>query len=91
MQAVKLTISGKVQKVGYRNWFESHALELGLKGYVRNLPTSQVEAIVVGDREKIQEMISRSKQGPVHADVTDIQRLELNSAEYQFEDFQIRR
>ena len=91
MQALKLIISGKVQKVGYRNWFESQALELGLKGYVRNLPISQVEAIVVGDREKIQEMISRSQQGPAYAEVTDIQQIELDPAEYQFDDFQIRR
>lgn len=91
MQAVKLTISGKVQKVGYRNWFEVQALELGLKGYVQNLPTGQVKAVVVGDAESIQEIITRSQQGPARADVTDIQQLELNPAEYQFEDFQIKR
>ena len=91
MQAVKLTISGKVQKVGYRNWFEAQALELGLKGYVQNLPTGQVKAVVVGDAESIQEIITRSQQGPDRADVTDIQRLELNPAEYQFAGFQIRR
>ncbi|MFV5492347.1 acylphosphatase [Acinetobacter sp. ASP199] len=91
MQAVKLIISGKVQKVGYRNWFAVQAVELGLKGYVQNLPTAQVEAIIVGYARKIQEIISRSQKGPIHADVTDIQQLELNPAEYQFEDFQIKR
>lgn len=91
MQAVKLIISGKVQKVGYRNWFKVQAVALGLKGYVQNLPTGQVEAVVVGDAGKIQEIISRSQKGPIHADVTDIQQLELNLAEYQFEDFQIKR
>ncbi|WP_227591008.1 acylphosphatase [Acinetobacter schindleri] len=32
MQAVKLIISGTVQKVGYRNWFAVQTVELELKG-----------------------------------------------------------
>ncbi len=91
MYTVKLVISGKVQKVGYRNWFATQALELGLNGYVRNLPAGQVEAIIVGDVGKIQQIIARSQHGPVHAEVTDIQQLAINPAEYQFEGFQIKR
>ncbi|WP_436912791.1 acylphosphatase [Acinetobacter schindleri] len=91
MQTVKLIISGKVQKVDYRNWFAVQVVELELKGYVQNLPTAQVEAVVVGDERKIQEMIIRSQKGPIHADVADIQQLELNPAEYQFDNFQIKR
>ncbi len=91
MQAVKLIISGKVQKVDYRNWFAVQVVELELKGYVQNLLTAQVEAVVVGDERKIQEMIIRSQKGPIHADVADIQQLELNPAEYQFDNFQIKR
>jgi acylphosphatase len=91
MQTVKLIISGKVQKVDYRNWFAVQVVELELKGYVQNLPTVQVEAVVVGDERKIQEMIIRSQKGPIHADVADIQQLELNPAEYQFDNFQIKR
>lgn len=91
MQTVKLIISGKVQKVDYRNWFAVQVVELELKGYVQNLPTAQVEAVVVGDERKIQEMIIRSQNGPIHADVADIQQLELNPAEYQFDNFQIKR
>lgn len=30
MQALKLTIIGQVQGVGYRRWFEKQALELNL-------------------------------------------------------------
>ena len=90
IQAAKLIISGTVQKVGHRNWFEVQAVELELKGYVQNLPTAQVEAVVVGDERKIQEMIIGSQKGPIYADVADIQQLELNPAEYQFDNFQIK-
>jgi len=90
IQAAKLIISGTVQKVGYRNWFAVQAVELELKGYVQNLPTAPVEAVVVGDERKIQEMIIRSQKGLIYADLADIQQLELNPAEYQFENFQIK-
>ncbi|WP_323807403.1 acylphosphatase [Acinetobacter piscicola] len=36
MKAVRLIIKGRVQGVGYRRWFEKEAIQLNLKGYVRN-------------------------------------------------------
>ncbi len=56
-KALKLLIQGKVQGVGYRRWFEQQALELELKGYVKNLPTGEVEAMLVGDELTIQELV----------------------------------
>ena len=56
-QAIKLIIQGKVQGVGYRRWFEQQARELELKGYVKNLPTGEVEAMLVGDELTIQELV----------------------------------
>ena len=57
MKAVKLLIRGKVQAVGYRRWFEKEALQLNLKGYVKNLTTGEVEAVVVGDEQAILSLI----------------------------------
>lgn len=45
---------------------------------------------MVGDERKIQEMIIRSQKGLIYADLADIQQLELNPSEYQFENFQIK-
>lgn len=69
MQALKLTIYGKVQGVGYRRWFEKQALSLNLKGVVQNLATGEVEAVVIGHQDQINEMIQRSYNGPLFADV----------------------
>ena len=77
MKAVQLIISGKVQGVGYRRWFEKQAQTLGLKGYVMNLPTGEVEAVIVGDDSQIEDMIQHSLIGPSRAIVVFIEMLSL--------------
>lgn len=47
-RAVKLIIQGKVQGVGYRRGLAQQVEELELKGYVKNLSTGEVEAMVGG-------------------------------------------
>ncbi len=71
-KTLKLIIQGKVQGVGYRRWFAQQALELELKGYVKNLPTGEVEALVAGDEQVIQELLKRSWLGPSRAEVSRI-------------------
>ena len=91
MKAVKLTILGKVQGVGYRRWFAQHAVALGLKGYVMNLDSGAVEALLLGDDGVVAELVNRAKVGPTHAVVTDVVIIELASEQQTFTDFQIRR
>lgn len=91
MKAVKLTISGKVQGVGYRRWFAQYAVALGLKGYVQNLHSGAVEALLLGDDGVVAELVNRAKVGPNHAAVTDVVIVELVSEQQRFTDFQIRR
>ena len=91
MKAVKLTISGKVQGVGYRRWFAQYAVALGLKGYVMNLDSGAVEALLLGDDGVVAELVTRAKVWPTHAVVTDVVIVELASEQQTFTDFQIRR
>ncbi|PZO92427.1 MAG: acylphosphatase [Acinetobacter johnsonii] len=91
MKAVKLTISGKVQGVGYRRWFAQYAVALGLKGYVQNLASGAVEALLFGNDGMVAELVNRAKVGPTHAVVTDVVIVELASGQQTFTDFQIRR
>ena len=91
MKAVKLTISGKVQGVGYRHWFAQYAVALGLKGYVQNLASGAVEALLLGDDGAVVELVNRAKVGPSGAAVTDVVIIELASEQQTFTDFQIRR
>ena len=87
-KAVKLIIQGKVQGVGYRRWFVQQAEELELKGYVENLPTGEVEAVVVGDELIIQELLQRSWIGPSRAEVSGIIQTPVQPHAY-FKEFKI--
>lgn len=79
-KAIKLIIHGKVQGVGYRRWFEQQALELELTGYVKNLDTGEVEAVIVGTENPLHTIIERSYIGPSRAEVTKIIQIELEQA-----------
>lgn len=65
-------ISGRVQGVGYRYATVDTASQLGLSGWVRNLPDGRVEAIFEGAREIVEEMIRWCHAGPPAAVVQDV-------------------
>ena len=95
MQVIKLLISGKVQGVGYRRWFEKLAIALKLNGYVKNLPTGEVEAVVVGNETVISRLITHCYTGSTCAhvaqiDVTQIEQKNLEQIS-DYTDFKILR
>ncbi|AFY56547.1 acylphosphatase [Rivularia sp. PCC 7116] len=66
-------ISGKVQGVGYRYSTMNAARNLGLNGWVKNLPDSRVEAVFEGASETVEKMIRWCHQGSDAAVVKDVQ------------------
>jgi acylphosphatase len=65
-------ISGRVQGVGYRYATVDTASQLGLTGWVRNLPDSRVEAVFEGAREVVEEMVRWCHIGPPAAVVQNV-------------------
>jgi acylphosphatase len=61
---VRLTITGRVQGVGYRIWAERKAVALGLRGWVRYRRDGSVELLASGDNEAIAAMIEACQRGP---------------------------
>ena len=86
---LKLIISGRVQGVCYRWFTRDTAAELGLTGWVRNLPDGTVEAVVEGERDKLEQLLGWCRRGPDLARVTDIQA-EWEEGTGEFQDFTIR-
>ena len=65
-------ISGVVQGVGYRFTTQRLASQLGLCGWVRNLPDGRVEAVLEGDRETVERLLNWFHQGPPGAVVDNV-------------------
>ncbi|AFZ59688.1 acylphosphatase [Anabaena cylindrica FACHB-243] len=65
-------ITGRVQGVGYRYATLDTASQLGLTGWVRNLPDNQVEAVFEGVGEVVEEMVRWCHIGPPAAVVKNV-------------------
>jgi acylphosphatase len=87
-EAVHVLVSGIVQGVFYRSWTEQTARQLGLCGWVRNLPDGRVEALFEGEKSKVEKMVELCRKGPPHAKVDKVEaRKERASG---FAGFQVR-
>jgi acylphosphatase len=64
-----VTISGRVQGVGYRAWVEYRATRAGLEGWVRNRADGSVEAVFAGPARVAAEMVVLCRHGPPSARV----------------------
>jgi acylphosphatase len=83
-------ISGRVQGVFFRAHTKELADELGLTGWVRNLPDGRVEAVFEGEEDAVKEAIEWCKRGPPLASVEKVEvRYEQPTGE--FKDFRILR
>ncbi len=70
----RLVISGRVQRVGYRDWMVAQATALGIAGWVRNREDGTVEALVHGEEAAIEELVRRCGRGPHKAVVDTVLR-----------------
>lgn len=81
-KAVKVTLSGKVQGVGFRSFVKRNARSKGVNGYVKNLPSGEVEAFFQGPRESVNEMIELIKKGPPTSNVDNVEVEEKEPQEF---------
>ena len=72
MKTVRLTIKGKVQGVFYRATAKDVADELGIKGWVKNLPDNNVAIVATASEETLQKFIGWCKLGPPKARVDEV-------------------
>ena len=71
-KAFRLRVSGRVQGVGFRYHVISHAQELGLDGYARNLEDGTVEIWAEGPAAALDSLLRATREGPRWARVDDV-------------------
>ncbi len=69
---VTVSVQGKVQGVGYRNFVLMAANICGVRGWVRNELDGTVTAELEGTQALVDEMIEKCYQGPMFSKVTKI-------------------
>lgn len=75
---VHVFVSGRVQGVFFRTETQKKAKKFGVSGFVRNLPNGRVEAILEGEREKVEKVIKWTRRGPFFAKVNKVEIKEEN-------------
>ena len=79
-RSILVRISGRVQGVGFRDWTQRKAADLGLSGWVRNLASGEVEALFSGSPEAVDAMLVACRRGPQLARVSEVTIAETTEA-----------
>lgn len=70
--ALRLSIVGRVQGVGFRAWTVQEALQRHLRGWVRNRRDGSVETLIIGEPDAVAAMAAALRRGPPMADIVDV-------------------
>lgn len=75
-------VTGRVQGVWYRSSAQTKAQELNLTGWAKNLPDDRVEIMVCGEDSHVKKFVKWLWQGPMLADVTDVDSEQVTWKKY---------
>jgi len=81
-------IKGNVQGVFFRANVQSLASEIGITGWIKNLPDGDVEAVFEGEEDSVGKIILFCKKGPIGSKVDDVVIKDENFIG-EFKDFKI--
>jgi len=85
-----LIIKGRVQGVYFRDFTRGKAMELGVRGWVRNLSNGDVESLIIGERNTLEKMMEWVWEGPPMAMVRQVIENSIKEAE-DIDGFEIRK
>lgn len=89
MRKVRAIVSGRVQGVWYRAHTREKAQELGVVGYVRNLPDGTVEIVARGNSAQVEALLDWARTGPPMSAVHGVEAEDLTDDE-TYPSFEVR-
>ena len=69
---LRASARGYVQGVGFRVFIRSQAWNLGVRGYVQNMPDGSVKVVASGQRDKLEKLLKEVWRGPAGAHITSV-------------------
>lgn len=89
-ERLSVRITGRVQGVGFRNFTQMRARQLGITGWVRNENDGSVRLEAEGPSAGLEELLEAVHEGPRMAQVEGVEA-EWEEATDAFETFRVRR
>ncbi len=90
MKRAHIIVTGIVQGVSFRLFAKKTADNLGITGWVRNIPNGSVEIVAEGNEESLEKFILELKKGPPAARVESV-KTDYSDATYEFSRFEIKK
>ncbi|MBS3093353.1 acylphosphatase [Candidatus Pacearchaeota archaeon] len=90
IKTVKITVTGIVHGVFFRQMVKENADALHLRGYVRNYKDGRAESIEViaeGKNDNVQQLIEICRRGTPHSKIKEVKIQEMKNQD--FKDFRI--
>lgn len=88
-KCIKCTVVGNVQGVFFRQNARDRAIQLGVKGWTRNLQDGRVEVMALGEDTKLVDLKNWLWEGSPEAKVEQVQCEEIEE-EVHYNSFEIR-
>ncbi|MBZ0198983.1 MAG: acylphosphatase [Ignavibacteriaceae bacterium] len=85
----EILVDGLVQGVGFRYFVVRQAEKLNLNGFVKNLPSGEVLAVVEGAEGMIAELYKQMKSGPMRSSVRR-HKIEWGEMKNEFKGFSVK-
>ena len=85
---IHCTVSGKVQRVGYRDCIEQYAKEHTLYGWIKNHENGSVEIVLQGTPDELKACIEVLNQGSPLARVENM-AIDWRSPAKQYDEFKV--
>jgi len=72
-KATRLTITGTIQGIFFKQFIKENAEKNKVNGFLRNLEDGRVEIFLEGDTENVEAMTSLCKRGPQHSNIRSVE------------------
>lgn len=82
MQTIKIKVEGRVQGVFFRQSTQEKAMDLGIKGTVKNCDDDSVEIVATGMKEQLDKLVEWCWDGPPKAKVINVTTQELSLQQF---------
>jgi len=90
MESYRFVVHGKVQGVFYRKFIAQKLRQLGIRGYVRNLPDGSVEVVARLIEEELEKVLEALEEGSPLSEVESIETELLEEDDLLYDGFEIR-